>query len=51
VLWVRPTAPELAIEHTGSGSEQHARTTAIAILAAAQNGTSGVLIGSLPPLP
>jgi hypothetical protein len=32
-----------AADHTRSGAEQRARTTAVAILAAAQNGTSGVL--------
>jgi hypothetical protein len=39
VLWVPPTAPESAIERTRSGAEQRARTTATAILTAAQNGT------------
>ena len=34
-----------AADHTRSGAEQHARTTAIAIQPAAQNGTSGVLAG------
>jgi hypothetical protein len=43
VLWVPPTASESAIEHTRSGAEQPTRTTAEAILAAAQNGTSCVL--------
>jgi hypothetical protein len=43
VLWVPPTASESAIEHTRSGAEQRTRTTAVAILAAAQNDTSGVL--------
>jgi hypothetical protein len=43
VLWVPPTAPESAIERTRSGAEQRARTTATAILTAAQNGTSGAL--------
>jgi len=32
-----------AADHTQSGPEHRARTTIIAILAAAQNGTSGVL--------
>ena len=36
VLWVPPTAPESAIERTRSGAEQRARSTAVAILAAAQ---------------
>jgi hypothetical protein len=39
VLWVPPTAPESAIERTRSGAEQRARSTAVAILAAARNGT------------
>ena len=39
VLWVPPTAPESAIERTRPGAEQRARTTATAILTAAQNGT------------
>jgi hypothetical protein len=43
VLWVPPTARESAIERIRSGAEQRARTTAVAIVAAAQNGTSGVL--------
>jgi hypothetical protein len=38
-----PAAPESAIERSRSGAEQRARTTAVATLAAAQNGTSGVL--------
>jgi hypothetical protein len=32
-----------AADHTRSGAEQRARTTAVAILAAAQNGTSDIL--------
>src|SRR5450759_3386034 len=40
VLWVPPTTPDSAIERTPSGAEQRARTTAVAILAAVQNGTS-----------
>jgi hypothetical protein len=40
---VPPTAPESAIKRTRSGTERRARTTAVAILAEAQNGTSGVL--------
>jgi len=39
VLWVPPTARESAIERIRSGAEQRARTTAVAIVAAAQNGT------------
>jgi hypothetical protein len=40
VPWMPPAAPESAIERTRSGAEQRARTTVIATLAAAQNGTS-----------
>ena len=40
---VTPIAPESAIERTCSGSEKRDRTTAVGIVAAAQNGTSDVL--------
>jgi hypothetical protein len=40
VTWMPPAALESAIEGTRSGTERHARTTAVAITAAAQNGTS-----------
>jgi len=39
VLRVPPSAPESAIVCTHSGAEQRSRTTTVAILAAAQNGT------------
>jgi hypothetical protein len=39
VLWVPPAAPESAIDRNREGAEQRARTTVLAILAAAQNGT------------
>ncbi len=42
VPWVPPIAPESAIKRTRSGTERRARTTAVAILASTQNGTSGV---------
>jgi len=35
--------PESAIERIAGSTERRARTTAVATLAAAQNGTSGVL--------
>jgi hypothetical protein len=38
-----PTAPKSPIDHIRSGAEQRAKTTAVAIVAPAQNGTSGVL--------
>src|ERR1035437_5432545 len=41
--WAPSTVLEPAIEHTRPGAEQRARTTAIAIQPAAQNGTSGAL--------
>jgi hypothetical protein len=43
VLWVPPTAPESAISLLRPTTERRARTTAIAIQPAAQNGTSGAL--------
>jgi len=45
-LSVPPTAPKSPIDHIRSGAEQRARTTAVAILAAAQIGTSGALADS-----
>src|SRR5665213_868811 len=42
VLQVAPTAPESAIERTRSGTERRDRTTTVALVPAAQNGTSGV---------
>jgi len=41
VPWLPPTAPESAIKRTRSGAELRARTTAVALVTAAQNGTSG----------
>jgi hypothetical protein len=41
--WALSTVLEPAIEHTRPGAEQRARTTVITIVAAAQNGSSGVL--------
>jgi len=49
VLWVPPTAPESAIERTRPGAEQRARTTATAILTAAQNGTYACARGPQAP--
>jgi len=43
VLWLPPTASVPPIEDSRWGAEQRARTTDIAILAVAQNGTSGAL--------
>jgi hypothetical protein len=40
---VPPTAPESTIERTRSGAEQRARTAALVLVTAAQNGTSGSL--------
>jgi hypothetical protein len=45
-MWMSATAPESEIQRTRSDAEQCARTSADAILAAAQNGTSGVLASS-----
>ena len=45
MLQVAPTAPESAIERTRLGAEQRARTTTVALVATAQNGTSDVLAG------
>ena len=49
VLWMSPAVPEWPIEGTCSGTEQPAGTRAIAITAAAQNGTSNVLAYSKHP--
>jgi hypothetical protein len=35
-----------ATVHTHTGAEQQVRTTVIALVAAAQNGTSGVIAGT-----
>ena len=40
---IRLPVPWLPSDHSPSGAERRARTTAIAIVAAAQNGTSGAL--------
>jgi hypothetical protein len=45
IPWLTPITLEPAIEHTRPGAEQRAGTTVVAILSAAQNGTSGVLAG------
>jgi len=44
--WLHPESAELR-SRPRNGTERRARTTTVAILAAAQIGTSGVLAGSM----